>query len=689
MKIPVAWRALLETREWILASLALLVLCSLPGSAWTETENPWGAYLDYAYVYSSAKPEALRGRLDEYGAQAGMTLEAYLAQEFEARRDLDEHALRRKAIAYLLLYLASGDSHPLDVSVAAVRDLDAHLGRHENRYWYHYILAHEALEARDPGDFVVHVLDLWLHVVTPLEAPYETLRTLSLSHSASAGFASALPYVFENLTRLILIRTQEMRLDRGLDALGAVVRMLHDGRVGQHPGVVPKEASSFGYLDRIVRRLNGPESDSGSLTFTLALFEARKVHDRARSLLAAEGLSPDAMEVFHVSTGAYQDGMERSRTVQGHTAVFTRGLRQLGEMYAAKQRLGVDREVETPFTISKAMQVYDALYEAPEGGWERLGYRGSGRKGYLDGMRRLWQEIQEVSLNAAAFHLSRSLEAPHRAPHHVRSAASIYARYLDFFQRYVTGERREGVPDSAYFAAYDAARGYGDAFLAYPSAASTGTELGLATQRYVQALRIFPFDHELWPAVRSALDRRGRANNYLELVQPIADATARSRVLDAWIQNNAPQSTRLRVMRRALADGLAVMYLGYAEGSGLMDLETSLEELRTRRQQLVERVALLTATRERMKGDAPPAAPAAPPEDSNWTPPTNLHDVTRELSETSGTLTRLERQIEARTRALPLYKAVLDENELARALAAQRDHPVHELLRRLYHESES
>ena len=120
-----------------------------------------------------------------------------------------------------------------------------------------------------------------------------------------------------------------------------------------------------------------------------------------------------------------------------------------------------------------------------------------------------------------------------------------------------------------------------------------------------------------------------------------------------------------------------------------MDLETSLEELRTRRQLLVERVALLTATRERMKGDAPPAAPAAPPDDSNWTPPTNLHDVTRELSETSGTLTRLERQIEARTRALPLYKAVLDENELARALAAQRDHPVHELLRRLYHESES
>ena len=160
-------------------------------------------------------------------------------------------------------------------------------------------------------------------------------------------------------------------------------------------------------------------------------------------------------------------------------------------------------------------------------------------------------------------------------------------------------------------------------------------------------------------------------------------------MLDAWIQNDEPEATRLRVMRRALADGLAVMYLGYAEGSGVTDLESSLDELRTRKAMLVERVALLSATRERLTGDAPPAAPAAFHDDSDWTPPTNLHDVTRELSESSGALTRLERQIEARTRALPLYKAVLDENELARKLAAQRDHPVHELLRRLYHESES
>ena len=58
MKIRVAWRALPEARAWILASTALLVLCSLPGSAWSEAENPWGAYLDYGYVYSSAQPEA-------------------------------------------------------------------------------------------------------------------------------------------------------------------------------------------------------------------------------------------------------------------------------------------------------------------------------------------------------------------------------------------------------------------------------------------------------------------------------------------------------------------------------------------------------------------------------------------------------------------------------------------------------
>ena len=183
----------------------------------------------------------------------------------------------------------------------AARGLEESLGRHENRYWYHYVLAHRALEKGQHYDFVGEVLDLWLDVVVPLEGPYESLHTLSLSDAPNSGFVAALPYVYENLARIVLLRSQKMGIDRGLDPLGAVVRALADGRVGAHPDVIPTAASSKDYLDRIVERLDGPESDAGSLTFTLALFEAAKEHERARGLLASEGLSADALEVMRLT----------------------------------------------------------------------------------------------------------------------------------------------------------------------------------------------------------------------------------------------------------------------------------------------------------------------------------------------------------------------------------------------------
>ena len=319
---------------------------------------------------------------------------------------------RRLAIAHLLQYLASGEPDELEASVTAVRTLEGRLGRHENRYWYHYILAHRALEKGHRFDFVGDVLSLWLGVVVPLESPYETLETLSLTESPNSGFAAALPYIYENVARLILIRSQQMGLDRDVDPLGAIVRLLADGRVGGHPDVIPLAASSKEYLTRIIERLNGPESDAGSLTFTLALFEATKLHDQARSLLASEGLSPKTIEAMRLASGAYQTALDRADTVQGECAVYRRVLRQLGEVYAAKQRLGVDPELEIPFTIEGAIEVYAKLALVGDDGWADLGYRNTGRESWIEAMRGLWEEIQETILNASAYYLARSQESP-------------------------------------------------------------------------------------------------------------------------------------------------------------------------------------------------------------------------------------------------------------------------------------
>ena len=291
---------------------AICLLPMLAGVAGAGTLDPgrWADYLDFAYVYSSADSETLNARLKQYGNEAGISLDdymvGYLGAGSRTNAGLGDDKIRRKAIGFLLQYLVTREPRMIERSSDTIAEIQDEGTNFEARYWYHYILAHRALEKGDAMGFVHQNLEMWLNVVIPMESAFDTFETLSLSQSANSGFVAALPYVFENISRLIVIRSQEMALNRDLDALAAVVRMLHSDRVGAHPDVIPEPASSAAYLDRIVSRLDGPESDAGSLTFTLALFEASKYHDRARALLASEGFSAKTLKAIGVASGAYQ-----------------------------------------------------------------------------------------------------------------------------------------------------------------------------------------------------------------------------------------------------------------------------------------------------------------------------------------------------------------------------------------------
>jgi hypothetical protein len=671
----------------------LLLLTSLPALA--AGESAWSGYLDYAYVYSSAEPDALRQRLDQYGQEAGIRLEDYVAVSLgpsAADSAADPESIwRRASIAHLLLYLAQGDADQLDQAVGAVGHLSEDLEQSENGYWYHYILAHRALERDQRYDFVGELLDLWLHVIVPLETPYETLQTLSLSDSPNSGFLAALPYLYESVARLILIRSQEMGVQHGLDPLAALVRLLYDGRVGAHPDVIPVELSSRAYLERIVTRLDGTESDAGSLSFTLALFEASKYHDEARAKLAEQGLDADTVKALRVASGAYQSALDQAKTLQGEAAVYTRVLRLLGEVYAAKQRLGVDPDIESPFSIEGAIEVYTKLKDAEES--NELDENGYGnRKAYLAAMHGLWEEIQETSLNAADYYLTRAVEKRNLAQDHARSAARIYARYLAFFHRFASGKGRDTVPDSAFFAAYEAARGYGDALLTYSTGNLSRAELEQATQRYVAALHLFPFDRQLWPALSNSLAHLGRENDYLDLARPVAEAVATSRQVDSWIRNREPGYETISVLRRALSDSQVLVYLGFAEAETVTQLESSLAGLRAKREDTEKQLLSMTAKRDSLgRTDAPPAAPdpdvrAAA---SAAVDVLEVEELDRRIDDTRRSLTRLDKQLEARTTALPLFKATLGTESFANELRARRDHPVHSLLRRMFYEDRS
>ncbi len=673
--------------------VAGLVVGLLASQATANPDANWNDYLDFAYVFSSSDADALQARLGDYASEIGTPLDAWVKRTLddrEAKGGEESSQTRRRAIAQLLQYLATREPRFLDRSVETIASFSDRNSRHEDRYWYHYIHAQRALERGSDKEFVDHLLGLWIDVVVPLESPFETLQALSLSQSTNSGFVSALPYVFENIARIVLLRSQQMGMSRGLDSLASVVRLLADQRVGAHPDVIPVDASVRDYLERIISRLEGPESDGGSLTFTLVLFEAAKAHDAARSLLASEGLSNSTITAIHAAGSAYGRAIDLAQTPSGQAAVYTRVLRQMGEVYAAKQRLGVDPDVDIPFTIEGALQVYGELHNAKDGEWRRLGFRKSGYEAYVESMRALWEEIQEATLNTADYYLSRALEDPARASELTRNAGRLYARYLGHFERYASADATDFVPDSAYFAAYEAARGYGDAFIAYGVANPGPAELQLAVERYRLALRAFPFDGKLWAALTTALERRGRANDFLALARPSAEIVASSPHVASWIAQDGAGSETIGVFRRALGDELALMYMGYADANGLGELEKSLDELRDRSSRLSNELQSLALRR-----DTEPSASTAP---AALVPPgeeqaagvrfgtAESRRIARELEEGGRRLAKLDRQISARARALPLFRAVVESENIAPLLRGQRQHPVHTLLRRIYHE---
>jgi ActR/RegA family two-component response regulator len=209
----------------------------------------------------------------------------------------------------------------------------------------------------------------------------------------------------------------------------------------------------------------------------------------------------------------------------------------------------------------------------------------------------------------------------------------------------------------------------------------------MSTRRYVAAMRFFPFDSSVWPALTHALQRQGRESDYLGLVRPIADSVTRSRHIAGWIAKGEAGAASLDAMRTALADSLAIMHLGFAEADGIEQLERGLAELRTRRAAVAEQLAALSGVAMDRRG---PEEPAAVPASLDAAPgPVDRVAVKRRRAELSALLEEIDRQVNARARALPLYRNVVDSPELAPELRVRRDHPVHTLLRRMYHENRS
>ena len=700
-----------RTRAARLLVAITAALIALPLVASASPEATWNDYLDHAYVYSAADVDDLRSLLDRTTVVVGRNLSEYHAETFPAlaakKKSLSESELRRKAIAELLLHRIGERASGLDDALETVSALENRLDRHENRYWFHTIHAHQALATGDAEGFVDQILSLWLEVVTPLEVPFETYKTLALTENGNAGFVRTLPHLYESIARLILVQSQTAALDGDIDSLGAIVRVLTDERVGADPEAIPVNASSKAFLDHIVTRLDAHESDGGSLSYTLALVGAERAHQKARQALAEDGFTPESEAYVRDAVAAYQRAMRNANTLQGQVAIYSRALRQVGEVFATGERTNAAVEIDIPFSITRALELFDTLHAAKDGDWARQGYVDQGRDAYLSAMQGLWSEIQEASFNSASYYMSQTDAAGDADDESIVHAINTYSRYLHAFQRYEGDASGESLPDSAYYGAYMAARGIGDGVLFFAGGDASVDQLEEAIAQYSQALAYFPFDRALWSTLAVALQRSGRESDFLAVAKPVADGVVRSRHLDRWIENGSAWGEELASFRRAFENDRSLVYFGFADEAKLDELETEFARLQTERENVTASIASTRTEREDLnqrRREAHRLAGALSGENTIPAPPSvtaagipataeerkaqsgQIAQLGLDLARMTSSHERLEAKISAISQSLPVFKATLGHEALLRELAAQRDHPVHGLLRRYVEE---
>ena len=595
-----------------------------------------------------------------------------------------------------MLYRAGEAPDGLEQANATLEALADRQDRPENRYWTHTIRAHRALHEGSAQAFVDEVLALWGNVISPLEVPFETYQTLALTQSGNAGFVRTLPHLYESVARLVLVQSQASALDGDIDPLGAIVRVLTDQRLGADPEAIPADASSKAFADHVVARLDGAESDGGSLSYTLALIGAERAHQRTRAELAERGFSPRAREALRESVAAYQRALRNANTLQGQVAVYTRALRQLGEVHATGERLGQRVPADVPFGIDRALELYDSMHAARDEGWDRHGYVDAGREAYVEAMHGLWSEIQEASFNAASEYLSRKNAAGEPDDESIVHAIHHYSRILHAFDRYAGDPRGESLPDSAYFGVYVASRGIGDGVLFFAGGDASAEQLDEAVGRYVDALEAFPFDRELWSTLAVALQRSGSESEFLTDAKPIAERVVGSRHLDRWIRERRARAETLTSFRDAFANDRSLVYFGFADPNDLDVLESEFARLEEERTRIGETIAAAKAERSllharraeahraatRLSGEEsavpPPGVAGAPP----FLESGRIAELGVDLERLSSDGEIVEARIDAISQSLPIYKATLGHEDLIWELAARRDHPVHSLLRR-------
>ncbi|MCP4035328.1 MAG: hypothetical protein GY733_00195 [bacterium] len=304
-----------------------------------------------------------------------------------------------------------------------------------------------------------------------------------------------------------------------------------------------------------------------------------------------------------------------------------------------------------------------------------------------------------MSLKAAECELARIGEDSGASENErINAALGRYGNNLAMFERFATPDGADAAPDSAYFGAYLAHRGMGAAALRLNASNPTSQQIDLAIAQFTAAIDLYPFDRLLWGSLATTLERTGREAEFLDIVKPTAQKVSRSTYVDRWIKGHETRAVEVEGFRNALGNDLAIMYFGFADQRSLEELQTDLAELRSGRTGVEQQIAALSSERETLVAKRSeilrtsdplspqlPSVSGAPPGEETGL----ISEIDVQLRTLSSERDRLDGQLLGRAKALSLYEEALAADGFLEELAAQREQPVHALVRRLFYEDES
>ena len=412
---------------------------------------------------------------------------AELARNFKCAIPKDE-TFRRMVAAATVHYLRTGDTKSLNRAILLGEKFEDKLSYTDFAFWYYYPRTLADVRAKNAVALKYDAYGLLNNAILggdPLQPGAATPEELK---RRQYGW---------NLADAVLIRGIVTEKIEGLETLGSAVWLLGNRNGSQ--GADAQEQELARLLTDVRRFLAGPDSDNYRLNYAVAMREG----ERRRALLvqaldakqggpAAERLFAEAREYLLLANGWAATGQGRATAAASYLELLNLALARMKDILPPPVYAGL---AANPGRVNAdtAAQLYRELADKENDGWERL--RFLDRKGYVDGVQRLWNALRRNSLLAGAYYLGMMDPDDFQSVmDNAEPAERALLRYARLFEGYAAKGHREVVPDSAYFAYAETMKMLSRLKTAV-SAYNASSDLHNQSVDYlVKAISVYPYD---------------------------------------------------------------------------------------------------------------------------------------------------------------------------------------------------